>query len=94
VKPETADCLVKARQCLDGARQIAAAGEADIGLARLARAVEGSVIKWDTKLGPEPIRIDDLNQIAKQLKAKTRQLRQFLHEIRNFQALRPLNKRT
>lgn len=51
--------------------------------------VEGAVIKCDTKVGPERISIEELNQYAEKLKATTRRLRQFLlHEIRNFQGLR------
>jgi hypothetical protein len=55
----------------------------------LADDVEGNVIKWDTQLGLESIRIDDLNKGAEKIKAKTKRFGQFLHEIQNFQALGP-----
>jgi hypothetical protein len=56
--------------------------------------VEGVVIMWNPKCEPELIRIDDLNQGAEQINAKTRRLRQFRHEIQNFLALRPHSDRT
>lgn len=56
----------------------------------LADDVEGVVIKWDRKSEPCSIPIDDLNKGSQKLKDATKRLRQFLHEIRNFQALRPL----
>jgi hypothetical protein len=55
----------------------------------LADDIEGNVIKWDTQLELESIRIDDLNKGAEKIKAKTKRFRQFLHEIQNFQALGP-----
>jgi hypothetical protein len=55
----------------------------------LADDIEGDVIKWDAQSGLESIRIDDLNQGAEKIKAKTKRFRQFLHEIQDFQALGP-----
>jgi hypothetical protein len=89
--PELHEQLI--RLCNDTSALVKQHRNSPIHSTYLADDVEGVVIMWNPKLGPELISIADLNQGAENLEIKTRRFRQLRHEIRNFHALQPHHDR-